>query len=62
MEAVKAVRAGEDGRAIELLDNSEQAIEEVVGTFDEPSTVMLLLLYVRASGTSLGDDIRSCLR
>jgi hypothetical protein len=62
MEAVKAVRAGEDGRAIELLDKSEQAIEEVVSTFDEPSAIMLLLLYVRASGTGLGDDIRSCLR
>jgi len=39
LEAVKAASANEDERAIELLEKSEQGIEEVVSIFDEPATI-----------------------
>jgi hypothetical protein len=39
LEAVKAAKANEDERALGLLDKSEQAIEEVVSIFGEPSTI-----------------------
>lgn len=60
-EAVIAAKAYEDGRAFELLDKSEEAIEEVVSLFDELFSTYCSEPLSVLSGTSLGDDIRGCL-
>lgn len=65
LEAVKAAKAHEDERALELLAKSEEAIEEVVSTFEKflltGCPEYLLGLSLGTSGKSLGDDVRGCL-